>query len=73
MAGSSVETVPKFDLEAPRFDQSTYMGRLSHFLQVSDCGGGRSALCCCFCCCATYLIGRASSDRNSETQKLRVR
>ena len=45
MAGSSAETVPKFDLEAPRFDQSTYMGRLSHFLQVSDCGGGAAALC----------------------------
>ena len=27
---------PPFDLEGPRYDQSTYSGRLSHFLEITD-------------------------------------
>jgi hypothetical protein len=35
-ASAAEDAAPPFDLEAPRFDQSTYWGRLSHFLQMTD-------------------------------------
>ena len=28
---------PPFSLTAPRFDQSTYLGRIRHFVEVTDC------------------------------------
>jgi hypothetical protein len=31
-----MSSVPKFQLDQPRFDQSTFSGRLQHFMQVID-------------------------------------
>jgi hypothetical protein len=36
VAASATDGVPPFDLEAPRYDQSTYTGRLNHFREMTD-------------------------------------